>query len=161
MTELFKALYNCGLILETNLEKLSIEKNKIDDFKKEKLIEEKTCNLKDKEIIYYKSTELGEKHFRVNNPNKNNFYRNFNVEKMILLSDFYCSLSEEERRNWKNKDEWLIDVQVGKPIDGTYYKGKDLLGVSILSSKSSLDVIRQIEMFVKKSKIKNLNYIFY
>ena len=54
-----------------------------------------------------------------------------------------------------------MNVQVGKPMNGTYYKGKDLLGVSILSSKSSLDVIRQIEMFVKKSKIKNLNYIFY
>ena len=34
---------------------------------------------------------------------------------MILLSDFYCSLSEEERRNWKNKDEWLTDVQAGNP----------------------------------------------
>jgi len=162
MEKLMKAMYDCGIISEENLKKIGITDNAaVEKLISEKLIERKTANINDKVVPYLQLTDLGEKHWRIGHPGKYHFYRNMNIEKMLLLSDFYCNLSEEERNSWRNKDEWLLEDKPGKPVDGTYRNGKSLLGVAVIASNSSKQIINEIERFVKSCKIKNLNYIFY
>ena len=59
MEKLMKAMYDCGIISEENLEKIGITDNAaVEKLISEKLIERKTANINDKVVPYLQLTDL-------------------------------------------------------------------------------------------------------
>lgn len=161
MTNVFDIIYNCGLITEENIKTLKVSEDIIDKMVKEKYIELNSKVIKEQEVFYYVATELGEKFFKVEYPNKKYFYRGLNIEKNIALADFYCSLPFIQRCSWMNKDELLTKYSTGKPVDGSYKEQEVLMGVSLLSCKNTKEDVERVEAFVKEAKLDNVRYVVY
>ena len=130
MIKFMKALYDCGAMSQESAEKLGITPDIIEDLiRKEQLIV-KTVDGQS----MYKLNDFGEKIYRMET-GKKQFFRCENWIKMKALSDFYVSLSEEERNTWKSKDCWYYEGYVNAIPDATYLKDGNMYGIYVFNWK--------------------------
>ena len=154
MIKFMKALYDCGAMSQESAEKLGITPDIIEDLiRKEQLIV-KTVDGQS----MYKLNDFGEKIYRMET-GKKQFFRCENWIKMKALSDFYVSLSEEERNTWKSKDCWYYEGYVNAIPDATYLKDGNMYGIYVQSEFTTKKTIEEVESFVKERRILNMAYI--
>lgn len=152
--KLFEVIYHCGAITkglvvkykEQELLEESIEKN---------LLEEKHIKIKGKYIYAYVFTNYGEKVFSEIS-GRNNFYRCINTRKAVRLSYVYTSLSEKEKKTWKNKEELLLSHPISQVPDAVYISGKEKTAVVVVSAAIKEKKLKELKLFLDNNFIKSV-----
>lgn len=154
MINLLKALYCCGAMSTDTIKSMGISESLIDELIRKEQVITKIVGT----TALYKLNDFGEKIYRMET-GKKQFYRCENWEKMMRLSEFYASLSPEERDTWKSKDEWYYEGYVGSIPDATYLKDGEMYGVFVQTEYTTKRTISQVEGFVKERRISKMSYI--